>query len=106
MKKPERKGKSHDTRVPMPDESFARAYPTIADYLCSVRWEDGSPRVPSTLSVFVQDGSIKVSVNDKDQDRGLYVSAESLEEALALAERALQLDNPPWRSYSGKGWKK
>jgi len=106
MKKPERAGKSRDTRLPMPDDEFAAAYPTITDYLCSIRWDDGSPRVASTLTVFLQDGGIKISVNDKDGDRGLFVTAESLREALALAERALQADNPPWRSYPGGKWKK
>lgn len=106
MKKPERKGKSQDTRLAMPDEDFARLYPTITDYLASIRWDDGSPRVASTLTVFLQDGGVKVAVNDKDGDRGLFVTAESLEEALALAERALQADNPPWRAYGGKWGKK
>lgn len=99
MKRPEKKASTVDKRVPMPDGDFASGYPLVTEYLCTQQYDDGSPRERSALSLFCEDGMLKLALNDKAEGRSLYVSAESLEDALELLERALHATNAPWRLW-------
>lgn len=99
MKKPVRASSEPTTRVPMPDEEFVLSYPVLTTFLCDSAYDDGSLRERSTLTVFVEDGSIKVALNDRAEARSLYVAAQTLPEALELLERGVNADQPPWRLW-------
>lgn len=74
-------------------------YPAIWEYLTLLVWEGGKKRQPSTLSVFVEDGVIKVALNDRDLARSCYVSGASLEDALGALEKALESGEEGWRAW-------
>jgi hypothetical protein len=102
MRKPDRQATVGSVLAGMPDNDFAAEYPTITDYLTCIRYEDGSARVVSALSLFLEEGSCKVALNDKDCKRSLYVAADTFKGALVLLEAALQTDAAPWRQWNGK----
>ena len=93
-----------------PDEMWLKKLPTICEYLSHTTYEDGSPRETSTISVKEQDGKVLVALNDKQESRGLYRSAGSVQEAMALIEKALATNSADWRVWKqegkGKGVKK
>lgn len=84
-----------------PTDQFAVTAPGLMEYLTHDKYEDGTPRERSALSVFIEDGWYKLALNDKDLRRSLYVTAESLIEALKALERHLLADTGDWRSWSG-----
>ena len=102
VRKPDKRSSRERVGASMPDESFATEYPTITGYLCDAAYEDGTPRRPSALSLFCEDGCLKLALNDKDNERSLYVASDSLEGALATLEKALLTDNQPWRAWNDR----
>lgn len=78
----------------------------IVEHLTEAVWDDGKPRVTSTLTVFVEDGCLKVSLNDRDQCRSLYASAESVQGAIKAIEEALATGATDWRAWRTGGKKK
>lgn len=71
--------------------------PLVWEYISSGQYEDGSRRVPATLSVFVSDGRLTAGLNDRDQARIAFRSGETLEEALGALEQGLAGDSLDWR---------
>lgn len=83
-----------------PDEGWQAEYPHVCEYLCTLRWEDGTAREPSKLSISLRDGSIQVGLNDGELKQSAYTSAGSTEEALALLEDALARGLDVWRAWN------
>lgn len=77
-------------------------YPSLMEYLTEERYEDGSPRRTSTITVFAQDGQIKGSLNDRDTDRVAFATAASIEELLGVFEAKLASSSIEWRQPQGK----
>jgi hypothetical protein len=102
MKKPVKHVDVSAGRTPMPDEEFAHAYPYLTEHLCNEKYDDGSKRQRSSVTLFCEDGSVKLSLNDRTESRSLYVSSDTLQGALALLESACCADAPPWRAWPGK----
>lgn len=102
MKKPTAgKGKTGQAGS-CPDAKLMKAYPTLVEYLVTVKWDDGSARERSTVTLFIEDGSVKLALNDRDLSRSLYVTADSLDEALGALEEALKDDSADWRAWKGR----
>lgn len=73
------------------------------DFLALTRYpEDGSERTPGTLTVFVEDGVVKVSIADKDVSASLYFTADQGLPLLAQAEAQLKDEKATWRRWGGK----
>lgn len=103
MKKPSQSQAASAAAKGVPDEAWAKKYPTIVEHLVTDQWEDGSAREVSALSIQVKDGLMALALNDKDLKQSLYTAAGSLSEALALMERALKDGSGQWRPWkSGK----
>lgn len=102
MKKPDTAASFPAGSMGFPDDEFAALYPAVVDYLVSSKYDDGSPRNRSSVSLFVEDNCVKLSLNDKDTRRTLYVASQSVDEAFKVLEAALCVDNPPWRAWKGK----
>lgn len=81
------------------DDVFQRKYPTIVSYLMDEKYDDGSVREPSALSISVRDGLISLALNDKDVKASLYTQASTLNEALKLMEGVLADGSAPWRPW-------
>jgi len=81
-------------------------HPLIWEFLCCTKWDDGSDRMPGTISMFAEDGQLKVALNDRSMERSLYVSGVSLDAILASLERKLaDGSDHDWRAWKkpGKG---
>lgn len=99
--KPSKEKVSDIVVVPVVGGALGKAI-GIVEHLAADRWEDGAPRTPSTLSVFIEAGRVKVSLNDRAMSRSTYVSGDSLEACLKAIEGHLQAGDVEWRSWKGK----
>lgn len=82
---------------------LAAKYPAIWEFLTLSIWEDGEPRVPGSITVFLQDGFLKACLIDKDADLVAFVSADSLEGILQALEAGIQDERMDWRRPREKG---
>jgi len=78
-------------------------FPALFEHLTETRWDDGSRRETSSISVFVQDGTWKACLNDKDSGRTAFVSARSPDELLDVLEKAVATGSVEWKPYTGQG---
>jgi hypothetical protein len=76
--------------------------PALWEYLTCDTWPDGKRRQTSTLSIFVEDGKVKASLNDRAMQRGLYATGSSLGDALLCLEHAIATDRADWRAWPRK----
>jgi hypothetical protein len=79
------------------DPQMQQRCPTLWEYLTTTTYDDGSPREPSTLLVFLQEGSLKGMIRDKDGDRCLWAAARSLVGLLDALDGALGDPQADWR---------
>lgn len=80
--------------------------PTLWEHLTATTWpEDGSPRETSSLLVFVQDGTLKAMVRDKNHNACLWVAAQSLTSLLCVLEQQLSDPAADWREDRASGAK-
>jgi len=87
----------------VPDDAwFADQYPRITEYLADVKWDDGTPREPSTLSIGFVDGGVRIALNDKDGRQSAYTNAHTVQDALKALEDALEADLVTWRAWDRK----
>jgi len=89
-----------------PDDAFRRKHPTLVEWMSDGRWEDGSARELSSLSLKWQDGMVLAALNDQEGKRTLYKAAVGVPEAILAIEKALSSPNPEWRSWGARTKKK
>jgi len=82
---------------PLAGGDSATLFPTLWEYLSGDCWDDGSPRVTATMLVFVEDGMVKVCVNDRALQRKCWMTGRSPEAAFSALEAALAQGNVEWR---------
>lgn len=85
--------------------AFGEGYPALWEYLTLAAWDDGKPRQTATLTVFCEEGVVKLCLNDRDQDRSGWVSAATVETALERLDADLREDEVDWRRPKGRGGK-
>lgn len=102
MRKPEKRPQSDDYPRGCSDASFSKRYPHLLMYLSETKWDDGTARVPSSFTVFLEGGMVKVALNDKDGQRSLYSSSETLQGALDAIEGHLASDTGDWRAWNSR----
>lgn len=83
------------------DHDLQERCPVLFDYLTSLAYEDGTQRQTASLIAFVEEGQFKVCLNDRDTDRVLFVSGDTLQETLDVLEAVINDDRPPWRESKG-----
>jgi len=76
---------------------FELAHKDLWAYLTDTAYEDGSPREPSSLLVFVQDGQLKGMLRDKAEGLCLWGTANSLADLLALLDVMVADPESVWR---------
>lgn len=86
--------------------TWAKGLPALCEFLSEGHWDDGSPRVPGSLTLFVDDGLWKVCLSDKDAARVAFVSGQTPTEAFATAEKGLIQGSLDWRAQRVPGGKK
>lgn len=80
------------------DDLVAKRWPHLGEYLAESAYEDGSPRVTSTLLVFAEDGWWKGCLKDRDNERSLWHSNDTLESLLDGLEELLATGRAEWRA--------
>jgi len=70
----------------------------VWEFLTLSRYPDGSKRERSTLTVFYGDQGLTCVLNDRDNERALFASGESLGAILELMEDMVGSDNTVWRA--------
>lgn len=83
--------------VAPPDVSMRKESPALFEYLTSTVFEDGSARQTSTLLVFVDGSDFKACLNDRENDRSLWATGDTLEGCLGTLEALLCDAKAPWR---------
>lgn len=86
---------------PFSDRGLESEFPTLYEYLTSRNWADGSARLTTTLLIFVDNGVLRVCVNDRDNNRSAFVTATTLAAALASIETRLCGETMEWRFKAG-----
>jgi len=102
LKKPSADSQGNRSLPSFSDDVMKRNYPALYEYLTSTTYPDGSKRETSTILVFVDDGQLKVCLNDRETSLMLWSSGESFEESLLVMDELLRSDNPPWRESKSK----
>lgn len=84
------------------DPELVSSRPTLAEYLYSVQYPDGSPRKSSSMTIFAQEGVIKAVLKDPDNERALWASGDTLDDLLDNLECMLDSDTTVWRAERTK----
>jgi hypothetical protein len=106
MKRPDEKPKSDSELKPAKGDILLHC-PLLWDMLTDTMWDDGKPRVPSTILLLCDGGSVKLWLNDRATDRTAWIAAECLERAFLALEEGLATCSVMWRQgearRKGKG---
>jgi len=79
--------------------AFSQAHPHIWDYLTAPRYSDTKElRQTSTLLLFNDSGVLKLCFSDKDNNRTVFMTGETVEELFTNLEVALESDTAEWRT--------
>jgi len=79
---------------------WGSSLPSLAEFLVATTWEDGSPRIPGTLTLFTDADVWKICLADKAQSLVAFVSGLSPLQAFQAAEDGLLRDTLDWRPSS------
>jgi len=82
---------------PFVDGPFQRMYPTLHEMLTAIQYEDNQPRTTSTLLVFCENGVLRMCLNDRDNSRSAFFTAETVEDCLQGINDALTAGRVDWR---------
>lgn len=80
--------------------AFGTKYPNLAEYLSALAFPDGSERETSTLTLLLEDGYLKVCLNDRANQRGVWRTGATLEECLGSLDAAVGAEGVAWRKWS------
>lgn len=79
------------------DAEFGAAYPALYELLASSQGPDGKCRLGASLSLFAEDGRLKVCVNDRTSGLVWFCTLESARGILEQVETLLQKEAGQWR---------
>lgn len=82
---------------------WEESHPAVWEYLSLDTHEDGAPRTTSMLCVFVEQGCVKIALQDRERGESLWVSAPTFVEALHALEGRLASGEGEWRQSKYKG---
>jgi len=87
------------------DPKSRKEAPTLLCYLEEAAWPDGELREPSTLIVFVEEGSFKACLSEKNTLKSLWATSKTFWGLLEALESRLTADTLDWRAQRPKGKK-
>jgi len=106
LKKPMGKAGDLPPDVTCADPSWASRWPLLASHLFDLKYEDGSPRLTSTLMLLGEHGVVKACLNDREEARSAWVSGRTVDETLGALEVGLMADSLDWRARPPGRWEK
>lgn len=86
-----------DERSSVQPDDWATLHPVLWEHLTAAKWEDGSPREPSSLMIFAQDGLLKGMLRDKAEGLCLWATARNVGELLSMMETMAGDPATEWR---------
>lgn len=102
IKRPETPSASGNGQGAPIEGMLGKKYPLVLEMLSATTYEDGGPRQTSTLLLFVEGGTVKGCLNDRDIGRTAWAASTTLEGLLASFESRLEKDGLEWRPGGGK----
>jgi hypothetical protein len=97
LKRPAKDTKSAEQGVQCPAD-IRLNWPALGEYLFTEKYPDGVQRQRSTLTVMAGDAEgWKMVLNDRQENRSLWATGGTLEEAMMALEVALEAEHTPWR---------
>jgi len=103
MKKPLPGDQFKRYEAPVSDALLMEDFPEFYEHLTATAYEDGGARVTSTLLIFVDNGVLKLCLNDRDNGRSAFFTATDLMSAIHAMESALRENTVDWRSKRQSG---
>lgn len=76
---------------------YSILYPTVWSYLTQDRWDDGTPRKTSSVTMFMDQGQLKCVLKDKESGTSLWAAGISLESMFGVLEALLNDSTAVWR---------
>lgn len=106
MKKPTYEVKKGALCSPSIDPEMREKFPTLVEHLGDEAWEDGSTRETSTITIFLENGMVKMALNDRDGQRSLYITCSRWKDAMNALEKAAAAPSADWRGWKQGGKRK
>jgi len=91
------KARSADVPMACGDTKLSKDCPALFEFLTCSKNDDGSERKTSTMTVFYDQGSFKVFLNDRDSQMSLCVTSPTLSGLWDALDDAITSDDPGWR---------
>lgn len=88
------------------DSQFSSTYPALYEYLCVPPDEMDLSSPTASLTVFSEDGQIKLCLNDRYTGTVCFCAGLTLTEVLQTLDGLLQSGKADWRLSKAKGKKK
>lgn len=79
------------------DPNFLDEYPHLHAFLRDTRYDDGSARLPGTMSLFVKNDVLSVALNDNDNKRTAFINARTFAELMFMANEAICAEGTDWK---------
>lgn len=73
-------------------------FPRLIEHLVTTRYSDGGPRRPGMVMISVMGAMWQVRCTEPDSSARLTCWADNLDDALAMAELHLGVDDAPWEA--------
>jgi hypothetical protein len=80
------------------DEDFMGLYPHLWTYLTQMTWEDGTARLPSPVTIFVQHGKWTACLTEKNWGLILFATADRVEGLWEALDARLGDPKADWRA--------
>jgi len=82
---------------PFNDTSFQKLFPNLHEMLTATQYADNQPRTTSTLLLFCEGGVLRGCLNDRDNNRSSFLTAETIDDLFSTIESALASGRVEWR---------
>jgi len=79
------------------DALFRDQYPTLTSYLFDRTWEDGSARMPATLTLYADGDALMCVINDRANLRSAFISNRCFTALLDAIEDGLTTGQIEWK---------
>lgn len=78
------------------ESEVLRILPQVVAHLTHIRWDDGQPRQPGTVTLRTRGAMWVAEARDFDSAARLVVTASTVDDVLVLLDQMLGSDDAPW----------
>lgn len=78
-------------------EDYTELFPHLWTYLTQTKWDDGTPRLPSPVSIFLQHGKFTACLTEKNWGLILFATADRLCDIWEALDAKLGDPKADWR---------